>query len=74
MSGNKSFDEFAPPPLDIARTASFPPASKAETNRYTLKIPATATISGNFRVRDARQVVIANAKLCTLILQREQVD
>ncbi len=53
--GNQEFDEFAPPPLDIARTASVPPASasKAETNRYTLKMPAIATISGNFRVTDA---------------------
>jgi hypothetical protein len=28
----------------------------------------------NIEVRDARQVVIANAKLCMLILQREQVE
>ena len=47
--------EFIPPPIDIARTALIAPRSAArpEVNRYTLKLPATATVTGNFRVTAA---------------------
>ena len=47
--------EYSPPPLDIARSARIPPRSAArpEVNRYTLKLPATATVTGNFRVTAA---------------------
>jgi benzoyl-CoA oxygenase/reductase BoxA protein len=44
--------EFKPPPMDASRSSLVAPrtAAKAEVNRYTLKLPATATITGNFRV------------------------
>jgi benzoyl-CoA oxygenase/reductase BoxA protein len=49
--------EYIPPALDLARSSPIPPrsAARAETNRYTLKLPATATVTGNFRVTAANQ-------------------
>lgn len=47
--------EFVPPPLDTARGSTTAPksAAKPAVNLHTLKQPATATVSGNFRVTDA---------------------
>jgi benzoyl-CoA oxygenase/reductase BoxA protein len=58
--------EYEPPPLDSDRGSRIAPASaaKAEVNRFTVKQPATATVSGNYRVTaadrdsDTRHIVL----------------
>jgi len=47
--------EFVPPALDSNRSSTIAPRSAAspEINRYTLKLPATAIVTGNFRVTAA---------------------
>jgi benzoyl-CoA 2,3-epoxidase subunit A len=44
--------EYTPPPMDSSRSSLVPPrtAAKAAVNRYTLKMTAAATVTGNFRV------------------------
>jgi benzoyl-CoA oxygenase/reductase BoxA protein len=44
--------DYVPPPVDTTRGSVVPPRSAAapEVNRHTVKKPATATVSGNFRV------------------------
>jgi benzoyl-CoA oxygenase/reductase BoxA protein len=44
--------QFNPPPMDASRSSVIAPrtAAKPEVNRYTLHLPATATVTGNFRV------------------------
>jgi len=49
--------DFKPPPMDASRSSAVAPrsAAKAEVNRYTLKMPALATVTGNFRVTGVGQ-------------------
>jgi benzoyl-CoA 2,3-epoxidase subunit A len=44
--------DYSPPPVDSARGSTIAPKSAAtpELNRYTVKKPAIATVTGNFRV------------------------
>jgi benzoyl-CoA oxygenase/reductase BoxA protein len=44
--------EFKPPTMDASRSSLVAPrtAAKPEVHRYTLKMPATAVVTGNFRV------------------------
>jgi benzoyl-CoA oxygenase/reductase BoxA protein len=44
--------EYLPPPVDIARGSRIAPKTAAapEVNRYTIKKPTIATVTGNFRV------------------------
>jgi benzoyl-CoA 2,3-dioxygenase component A len=45
---------FTPPPVDAARGSTVPPTSapKPVVNSHTLKQPAVATVTGNFRVTE----------------------
>lgn len=45
---------FTPPPVDAARGSSTPPRSAARpvVNSHTIKAPAIATVTGNFRVTE----------------------
>lgn len=45
---------FTPPPVDAARGSSTPPATAAKpvVNSHTIKQPAIATVTGNFRVTE----------------------
>jgi benzoyl-CoA 2,3-dioxygenase component A len=49
------FADFRPPAMDASRTSLVAPrtAAKADVNRYILKMPATATVSGNIRITAA---------------------
>jgi benzoyl-CoA oxygenase/reductase BoxA protein len=55
ISAGVDAQDHVPPPLDTARGSRVPPASAAKpvTNLYTIAKPATATVTGNFRVTDA---------------------
>jgi benzoyl-CoA oxygenase/reductase BoxA protein len=58
--------DYSPPPADTARGSRIAPKSAAipELNRYTIKKPAIATVTGNFRVTamdrdsDTRHIVL----------------
>jgi benzoyl-CoA 2,3-dioxygenase component A len=47
--------DYVPPPVDISRGSIVPPRSSATptTNRYRIKNPVLATVTGNFRVTAA---------------------
>jgi benzoyl-CoA oxygenase/reductase BoxA protein len=59
-------DDVEPQPLESDRGSRIAPlsAAKPEINRFTIKLPATATVSGNFRITaadrdsDTRHIVL----------------
>jgi benzoyl-CoA 2,3-epoxidase subunit A len=73
--------DYAPPPLDTARGSRVPPASAARpgTNRYTIAKPATATVTGNFRVtaadrdNDTRHIVLDFGSLAFPVLEGQSI-
>jgi benzoyl-CoA oxygenase/reductase BoxA protein len=77
----RELDEFKPPPMDASRSSLVAPrsAAKPEVNRYTLKLPATATVTGNFRVTavgkdsDTHHIVLDFGSMPLAVLEGQSI-
>jgi benzoyl-CoA oxygenase/reductase BoxA protein len=77
----QELDEFKPPPMDTSRSSLVAPrsAAKPEVNRYTLKMPATATVTGNFRVTavgrdsDTHHIVLDFGSMPLAVLEGQSI-